>query len=663
MRLKIASLKLSNFKGIRFFELDLDGTNAVIYGDNSTGKTSLFDAVTWLLLDKDSTNRKDFDIKTLDEEGNPLHGLQHEVEAALLVDGKELTLRKAYMEKWTKKRGSADKQFTGHTTEHHINGVPVKKGEYDARIAELADEKVFRLLTDPTCFNEHQHWEERREILLDVSGGVSQDEVIAADESLAKLPDILGDRSIEDHRKVILSKRKEINKDLDRIPVRIDEVQRHLPDTADLDEKTLQSQIKHLKAQKREKEGELLRVESGGQAAELTKQLREIEAKLIAFKNAYHEKTDKRVYELKEEKQEVLDRIRRLKSDLRRHTEDIEDNKKMIGRWEKQVQDLRDKWHEVNSEEFTYEDSTTTCPTCGQALPEEQVVQAREIALADFNRNKAQKLEKITAEGKDCKREIEMRNAKNEELQQSITKLEAQLDSAEKDSDHIQSRIDKLIADVTPLEESSEYKTLTRQKEKLEKKVKALFEDNTDAFKQIKVEITSIEDEISSVQSSLSTIKSNRQGQTRIEELKVQERELAAEYERLESELYMIETYVRKQADLLEKKINSHFELANFKLFKEQINGGLEECCECLYKGVPYSTALNKGAQINVGLDIINTLSKYYNFYPPVWIDGCESVTKTVATESQMIKLVVSEKDKQLRVEVEAQQKKQSEVA
>ena len=86
-------------------------------------------------------------------------------------------------------------------------------------------------------------------------------------------------------------------------------------------------------------------------------------------------------------------------------------------------------------------------------------------------------------------------------------------------------------------------------------------------------------------------------------------------------------------------------------MFEKQVNGGINETCETLYKGVPYSSGLNNGAQINVGLDIIRTLSDYYDFKAPVFIDNAESVTDILDIEAQMIKLVVSPQDEELRIE------------
>ena len=151
-------MKLKNFKGIKNFELKPDGNDLRIYGENEAGKTSLYDAFYWILFDKDSEGNSNFSIKTLDEDNNVIHNLEHEVKAELEINDKKMELRKVYYEKWTKKRGSATETFTGHTTDYYINDVPVKKSEYDSKINDLIDEERFKLLTNSAYFNEQLHW-------------------------------------------------------------------------------------------------------------------------------------------------------------------------------------------------------------------------------------------------------------------------------------------------------------------------------------------------------------------------------------------------------------------------------------------------------------------------------------------------------------------------
>ena len=241
----------------------------------------------WLLFNKDSQNRSDFEIKTLGPNGQPEHGLEHMVEAILeLEDGQRLALKKVYQEKWQKKRGSATAEFTGHTTDHFIDGVPVKKKEYDEKIAEIADEEIFRLLTDPRYFNEILHWQKRRELLLEVCGDVSDAEVIASKADLSKLADILGNRTIEQHRKVIQSRRTEINRELEKIPVRIDEVKLGLPNVDDISNaEELSNDIAKLREELKAKQEELAQAKAGGQVAEKTKELRLIEAQMMDLKS------------------------------------------------------------------------------------------------------------------------------------------------------------------------------------------------------------------------------------------------------------------------------------------------------------------------------------------------------------------------------------------
>ena len=106
-KIELLVLKLRDFKGAKDLEIKLDGESVKVYGDNGTGKTTVFDAFLWLLFDKDSNNRKDFAIKSLNDDGSEKHNLEHAVEAILRIEGSEILLKKVYKEKWTKKRGQA----------------------------------------------------------------------------------------------------------------------------------------------------------------------------------------------------------------------------------------------------------------------------------------------------------------------------------------------------------------------------------------------------------------------------------------------------------------------------------------------------------------------------------------------------------------------------
>lgn len=306
-QLKLSNLTLKNFKGIKHFKLQANGENARIFGDNATGKTSVFDAFVWLLFNKDSNNRSDFSIKTL-YAGKEINNLEHEVSASFLFDGRPMSLRKVYKEKWTRKRGAATAEFTGHETDYEVDGVPVKKKEYQETVDSIVPEDVFKLLTSPLYFNEQMKWQDRRKTLLEVCGEVEFDEVLAANKELAALPAILKGRAIDDHRKVIASRRAEINKELDRIPVRISEVQNTLPEQP-IDVSGLDGQVAEIETKLDENSTLINNIRNGSVITDKQQKLRQIEMDLQQIK---------RVVEF-----DSLDEVNRLKVKLQEERSNV----------------------------------------------------------------------------------------------------------------------------------------------------------------------------------------------------------------------------------------------------------------------------------------------------------------------------------------------------
>ena len=639
--IKILELNLRNFKGIKDFTLSPEGKNVNVYGDNATGKTTIMDAFMWLLFDKDSQNKKDFEIKTLDKNNQAINGLDHEVEGTFEVNNEDLTLRKVYGEKWTKKRGDAQKTFTGHTTDYYIDDVPVKKKEYEEKIASIVDEDIFKLLTNPTHFNEQLHWEERRKILIEICGDISDSEVIKSDKALTKLPEILQGRSIEDHRKVIAAKRAKINKELEMIPVRIDEAQKALPDISDVNTIQLQKNITDLKEKLSAKQQELIRIETGGEIAEKQKQLRELEGELLKQQNDQQKKMQDATAEKRNVINQVNERIFELENTIKKHQTTIKTNEIEIQKLDQEMGKLRDTWYEVNNMNYDQDD---TCPTCGQKIPQSKLQET----IAEFNYRKAERLGIITADGTGLKAKKDELIFNNESLQKQIMAARDKLFDEEK----AVKALEKDIADLhLAKEDPSEIVEITEKINALEKEIASLRVGNQDSITKVKDNISELSKQLESLEQTKASVAQYDQGQKRIKELEQRERALAKEFENLEGQIYLTEQFIKKKVELLEEKINSKFKLARFKLFDVQVNGAIVECCETLYHGVPYSS-MNNAARINVGLDIINTLSKEYCFSAPIFIDNREAITKLVETNDQVISLIVSEQDKKLRVEV-----------
>jgi DNA repair exonuclease SbcCD ATPase subunit len=651
--MKLLRLHLKDFKGVKEFTLDINGQNASIFGTNATGKTTIFDAFTWLLFDKDSTNRKDFEIKTLTPEGEALHNLNHEVEAVLDVGGQEITLRKVYAEKWTKKRGQAQTEFTGHTTNHFIDDVPKSQKEYATCIAGIADESVFKLLTSPTYFNEQLHWQERRRILLEICGDISDQDVITSDKTLATLPEILGDHMMEDYRKIISAKRTKINDELKQIPVRIDEATRALPSLSDItDPAALPDDIAKLHKAIQVRNGEISRIENGWETIEKTKAIRIIEVEMLGILKKDREQYDAQVQEKQKDLMAAELRRNTLQNKIKSLEMDIDPYEYTVNNAQAKLPGMRQQWNEIHAQQFTFEQSST-CPSCGQTLPQEKIDDAWETAIKAFNLSKAQKLEENFAEGKHLAGIINEAIVDIKKLQERLNKAKEALPAEEIAVDLLRTDIEDLRQASANFAGGQAYTQKQHDKTRIEKEITDLQECNAGAITNVRVKIQNLQQDLSTLEDAQAKIRQREQGWIRIDELEKQEKKLAAEFERMEGDLYLCDEFTRTKVEMLNERINSKFKLARFKMFETQVNGGLDECCETVFDGVPYSGGLNNAARINVGLDIINTLSQHNGLDAPIFIDNSEAVTQLIPTAGQVIKLVVSEPDKALRVEID----------
>lgn len=647
--MRLLKLSLHNFKGVKDFELEPDGQDVAIFGDNGTGKTTLADAWFWLLFGKDSANRADFDIKTISEDGKPAHGLEHEVEAALDLGDRSLILRKVYQENWTKKRGSATREFTGHTTDHFIDGVPSKKNEYEVKIASIVDEDAFKLLTNPRYFNEVLHWQARRKLLLEVCGDVRDEDVIISDIGLAELPTILNGRPLDDYRKIVQAKRTEINGELQKVPVRIDEAQRGLPEVTE-DATDVQASLTEHNQQRKEKSQALANLEAGGGVAEETKKLRELEAEQLKLQKDYWMGSAEKMQTAKVQMRKLEDGVAEIESAIKNKRLLVADNQDVIVSSEKVMEQLRQEWKGESATSFTFEQSDT-CPTCGQSLPTEQLEAARAKALADFNAKKAKCLEDISNKGKMAKTANEKAVIERATTETQITEVEAKLIEVKVKVTAFEAMVVELEAQEKDYTKDDAYIQLQEKKVSSESAILELKETLEPEMENQRQGIATVDQEIADCERGLAQIEQRASGLKRIEELTAQERQLAVEYERLEKELFLTEQFVRVKVKLLEGQINSKFKMARFKMFNQLVNGGIEECCETTFQGIPYSSALNNSARINIGLDIINTLSEHFGFAAPIWMDNAEAVTQMLPTDGQQIKLYVSEADKVLRIE------------
>ena len=641
--IRIKRLALENFKCHKSLVLNFEGNDASIYGDNATGKTSIYDALTWLLFGKDSkgNGEKNIEIKPLNEFGEVRdHLAETAVEAVLLADGEEITLRRTQKEVWTTKRGSVEPTYDGNTSEYYIDGVPCKKYVFSEKIDALIDEDTFRLLTSVTHFADGISWQERREVLFRVAGVMDDAQIMATDERFVPLIESMGKLSIDDYKKKLAAEKRGFVGAKTEIPARISECQKTIEDVEGLDFASARNVLSELQAEKERIDAQIVSIENNNAIEKKKIEIREARLKLTQLEG------ENANYRASQSAGNVnLGRIKTdlavAKNTLDRKKTALEHDTALLDRYERGIVESRNAWITLSKEAFTNKE----CPTCGQSLPAEQ----QKKALEAFEATKRDKLAYIEAQANEHKNNKAVTENRIEAAKKEIAALEDTIAEFERDikdaesakieihdlADYAQRKalideeIDVLNGELHDLSQSV-FDIKDRLQQERTATVKAIQEQNAIISKESLLEYT----------------------RRRIEELQEDAKNAAACLDAIERVLFLIEEYTRYKTQFVEDSINSMFRIARFRLFREQANGGIEDRCDVVYEGVPYIN-INSGAKINVGVDIINTLSKAYGVTVPLFVDNAESVTKLEKSEGQIIRLVVSEKDKELKVRYE----------
>lgn len=671
MKIQLKNLVLINFKGIKNKSISLnpDG-QSFIFGDNATGKTTVFDSFTWLLFGKDSQGRTDFEIKTI-EGGSVIEQLDHEVTGTIIVDGKETVIKRILREKWVKKRGSESVEFEGNETLLFVNDVPKKANEFKDFISSLVDERLFKLITSPTAFNSLP-WQERRTILTSICGGMSNDEIVS---QLEATPDqkqwllnlLASGDSLADQKKAIATKIKKFKDELKTIPTRIDEAERSKPLLLS-DTSGTSGKIEKLNAELVSIDEKILDKSKAfdGEVDEINlrkKNLVSLQTKINNRSLGLKMEAEREVAERNKLPNKLKSELDSIVNNIESKNREIKTTSDLINELVEQgeavnisIQDKRDEWTQANARVFKHDPTSLCCPTCKQELKDKD--QKISELQANFNTRKAEQLDSINSQGATLKKKfqtiinnVRANNEKLEGLTEAMQKLvdektakQLELDATKQDTVDINTLIlEKQSADIELMNMKDQEKELEQL---INSMTEALDQPNTADFQTKKTEIKTKIEELKVIQSQIDEVK---KANDRIAELKAQEKSLAHEQAQIERDEFLISKFNKTLIDSIESKVNSMFDIVRFKMFEQQINGGETETCVCTVNGVSYPD-LNNAMKIQAGLDIIKTLSNFYKVSAPIFIDNRESVVDIGEQTAQIINLVVSEQDKELRV-------------
>ena len=615
--LTLNGLIFKNFKGIQDLEIEFNGQDLSISGRNATCKTTIVDGIHWLLFGKDSHGKADFQLKPVYEDGTEKHNLDTVVSGSFGLNGEPKALMKRFREKYTKKRGTATKDFTGHTTDYFVDGVPVKQKEYQDTIDEIIDVSTFRIVTNPFEFN-NIHWTDRRGILLDMCGGTSDQDKLKKNEQ---------------EKKKIQAKQKDINKEIEQIPIRIDELTASIKDVPAMDakdKKRLEDEVHGLR-------NKLQGLSMGEAESKLRIRVNEIELDTRKLR-------DKMSDTLESQKKPIITKINDMmfeqqafESKIKTFKNGIDGCMFRIRAYESEQARLREEWIKVDVEKM---EDIEACPECGY-LPQDRI--------DDFNTKKASELERIDKDGMSIGLKIDKENEIMQDEDKELAAAKTGLENAIKILAEKNEKLEALKKPVTNLlinkPEMAKLEDLEKEKTRIEKEIAALSQGNAPAIKVLEFNIEEKEAEIKKWNEGQAAFESAEKSRQRIKDLGENEKAMATEYEKLEKELSKIEKFIVDICKSIESSLNDKFKLVRFKLFEKQINEGINPICVITINGVPYNSA-NNAAKINGGLDIINTMAAYYKFRAPIFIDNKEAVNELLPIDTQVISLIVSKDEK-----------------
>lgn len=638
-------IRLNNFKGIRNSEYSFDGKNAVVYGENGTGKTTLMDAMLWVLFGKDSNNRADFGIKTLEADGTVIPNVDHEVECTFMVNGKPLVLRKNYREKWTKKRGSIAETFTGHETDYFIDDVPKKKSEFEAAISSIIDEKKFQLLTNPLYFNETLTWQERRQILIDLCGDVSPEDVANSNARLKPLVPKLNDITADDLLKMAATKRKRINKEITELETRISEA--HFAAAGETideiklreDRLKLSTELDLLKySQPEDKKRKRLN--------ELEKERNKLYNSALEIKSEFDNKKRDLIYDLDKKANEAARRYDDLEAYYDDLSREIERNNASVEDLERKQADLREEWAGLTAKYPLPDAENANCGTCHQKLPSEMIAEM----IERVNITRAEEKERINRTGKEYGRQIEELREKTAKAVKDQKESVEEKATFEREANEFGARRYEVARQT--IEDNDQYISIMNEIADIDRQKEAVIAEKVAPSNDAE-RIRTLTEQVAEIDEKLFSASKKKEQEDRVNELAKRKVAAGKEFEEIARLCSLAEEFIRTKVSVLESRINDKFTITKFKLFETQINGGLTETCEAVFNGVPYGGGLNNAMRINVGMDIINTLSSLYGMSAPVFVDNAESVTSLRPIRSQVIQLVVKDGQKSLKVEKE----------
>ena len=629
MKIELKTITLQNFKRARNVTINFTH-NVVISGSNETGKSTIYDAYLWCLFGV--TNRPDTTVQTLDSSNNIIHKLETSVSLVINYnEERDIKIERRLSERY-KAENTVEEKFLGTTQTRLIDDVPYSVSAFRDKLNSLCNFDDWFLLSNINIF-----WsckvDERRRILMSLAGEINESELMQNYPAVHRGV-IVEKKELSEMLKQQNATRKKANDELQTIPAKV-QAQDALKVVDDFD--VVEEDKKKIDLQLADIDAALQGVVTN------TAEQQEYENKLATENNKYNkvrEQWQTNHFQMVDEAfknvtaaSESLHEATRLQKE---HSDTYVKNKTKISELTNEFNKLMQQWKDVNEKEFNFA-KTDVCPVCGRPYTDEMKEQEYENAVNEFNTHKSTKLTEIQNKATEIHNQITvLKGLVNTYLQVTSVSDNNNIKTKQETYNNLVKKRSELQS--LTWEQSNEKANADASLQAIVATKPLLVVDTTHEENKLKKK------ELTKKRDDLIKRLSGRDNNKRIEEEKVKldkrSRELAQIVADCNEVIRQIKEYKKNKIAVVENKVNSFFSLIRWKFYEQNItNDDEKEICKAIDRnGVDYNST-NDGTVINMGIDIINGISKAKDIYVPLFVDRKESVENALPSIQQAIYL------------------------
>lgn len=663
----IDKICLRYFKGVENKEIVLGDNINVIKGRNGIGKSTIADAISWVLFGTNQSGATKFGIKTKDKDGKEIEDVAHSVEISLSVQDEEEGMTCYVLERTLTETRKDDGSVTNNYT-YKVNGEVETAGDFKKTVDDICPEEVFRLCSSPYSFTQ-MDWSEQRKRLNEMFGVPSVEDVTGGDKKYDVIKELFEKEDIDKVLKHLNYKRKEVQKSLDEVPVRLEALKNVLPKAEDW--AAVEKQILEKRKEITETRKNLNTIDNGG--ADFIRKYQNISTLNLDHKRKriMEESAQRKLGEIIKANAEAKTACKKAVAEAEQNIEDLKQKLKSFDRalekcdarineLDAENADGKEKWKLIKARKWEWNEDDAFCPTCKQALPEDQVQKIMEESKKEFLNNQASDLKKlgdyaakIKEEVKKCEETTEYFKTEQKATQTLLDKAEAELIEARKALEEQTKKEQEKVSVETLLAEKPEYKQVCDRIKNIEaEQEKPADEGMSEEDKKLKADLEKklkdLESEREVLASRLAVREQWEKVNTQIVGLQEDRAQCKEQIDGLDEKIKAASDFQKRSCEVLEENVNRRFKLVKWKMFRRQLDGTEKPWCECSVGGVPYSD-LNTAAKINAGIDITNVLKRHYEVDVPCVIDNAETVLEPLYYGGQQIRLTVTE-DEEMQI-------------